>query len=267
MLLNDNQIALNLESVQDKLTNNGEIVKSLKRIRHVGYQAVEILHFINPENGVSWRTLLDDAGLKCCATHELYEDIEANPDAMIKKANDLGCKYIAAGLAKKTVWENADSVKTLVKSLNKTGEICKKAGISLLYHNHNMEFVKMNHNTACLDYIFNETNPEYVGSELDVYWVQLSGANPITWCKKLKGRLRALHLKDLGVTGGTPEKYIKTPVCKELGGGNMEFYPIVQAAKDSNCEWFIIETHTNWVDNDSLKTADLSFKYIKSRIC
>ena len=38
-----------------------------------------------------------------------------------------------------------------------------------------------------------------MGSELDVYWVQLSGADPVKWCKKLDGRLKIIHLKDIGV--------------------------------------------------------------------
>ncbi len=263
-----NQISINLESVQDRMSGTKQIVDTLSKLKLAGYDYVEILHCQNPDDGSTWRTILDDCGLKASSTHELFDDIKKDPEAVIRKANDLGCRYIAAGLAQSTVWEDQASVKKLIAELNTFGRLVKSAGLQCLYHNHNMEFYKSKGASEnCLETIFNETDPEAVGAELDIYWVQLSGASPIYWCNKLQERLKALHLKDLGVTGGSFDHYIKTPVPVTLGDGNLDFSSIVKAADSVGCEWYIVETHTNWVDGDSIKTAELSYNYLLKHFC
>lgn len=264
--MRENQISINLESLQDRLASTSQIYETLSAIRKIGYEYVETLHSINPDCGTSWQTVLKQVDLKASSIHELLTDIEANPEAMIEKALKLECKYIAVGLARNVIWENIESVKRLTESLNNIGRMVKDAGLRLLYHNHNMEFYKLSSNETCMEYIFDNTIPSMVGAELDAYWVQLSGDSPTRWCKKLTGRLKAVHLKDLGVTGGSYEVYIKTPICKELGGGNLDISGIIKAAESVGNEWYIVETHTNWLDGDSLKTAEASYNYLKSLV-
>ena len=113
----------------------------------------------------------------------------------------------------------------------------------MLYHNHNSEFVRTAGKIA-LDIFFEETDPALVGSELDAYWVQLSGANPVTWCEKLGQRLGILHLKDVGILMGPDGHFIKKPVCRTLGLGNLDLKAIVQAAEE-NCRYYVVETCTD----------------------
>lgn len=256
------RISLNLESLQDRMNGTKQILASLTAIRAAGFKYVEILHCQNPDAGISWRTVLDTVGLKVSSTHELFDEIKKRPDTVIRKALDLDCKYVVAGLAQSTVWDDPASVKKLVQEMNILNNELRAAGLQLLYHNHNMEFAKISSSQNCLEYIFNEADPT-IGAELDIYWVQLSGGNPEHWCKHLKGRLKAVHLKDLGVFGGSFETYIKTPMPTVLGGGNLAFKEILSAAEESGNEWYIIETHTNWVDGDSIKTASMSFDYLR----
>lgn len=258
------QISINLESLQDRMGTTAQIMDSMKGLYEAGYRWVEVLHFLNPDDGTSWKNVLDQTGLSCSSIHELFEDIEASPEAMIKKAKELGCRYIAAGLSSYTVWEDEASLKQLTDSLNRLGRQFHAEGLHLLYHNHNMEFAKYDGVHTALEYIFEHTDPIYVGAELDAYWVHLSGGNPVAWCGYLGERLKAIHLKDLGVTGvSTPKCYIKTPSAMGLGMGNLNLPGIIEAAGQAGCRWFIVETHTGWKDNDSLKTAALSYEYLQ----
>lgn len=261
--MNKEQISINLESLQDRMGTTEQILKSMKGLHDAGYRWVEVLHFLNPDDGTTWKSVLEQTGLSCSSIHELFEDIENSPESMIKKAKELGCRYIAAGLSSYTVWEDENSLKQLADSLNRLGKRFHEEGICLLYHNHNMEFAKYDGVHTALNYIFEHTDSRYVGAELDAYWVHLSGGNPVEWCEYLGGRLKAIHLKDLGVIGAsTPEHYIKTPSAMGLGMGNLNLSEIISAAGLAGCEWFIVETHTGWLDNDSLKTAGLSYEYL-----
>ena len=259
--MKQSQIAINLESVQDRITGTKEIVATVAGLKKAGFENLEIHHFFNPDDGTTWRQILDDYGMKAIATHELLDEIKGEPDRIIEKAVDMGCHYVSMGLAQSVVWEDIDSVKKMVCEMNALNEAIRKAGLELLYHNHNMEFAKLTPDLNAMEYVFAEMDPTILG-ELDLYWIQLSGNSPEKWCKKLGKRLRAVHLKDLAVTGGTYAKYIKTPTPAVLGGGNMDFESIVAACDEVGVEWYIIETHTNWVDGDSLKTAAISYNYL-----
>ena len=258
------QISINLESLQDRMGNTAEIRKSVKGLKDAGYEYMEILHFLNPDDGTTWAEILEESGMKASSIHELYEDIDGNPERIAKKAKSLGCKYVACGLSRFTVWEDENSLKELVDGLNRLGSYLKEQGLFLLYHNHNMEFAKYDGKHTALEYIFEHTDPELVGAELDAYWVHLSGASPVGWCKRLGTRLKAVHLKDLGVTGvSTPEKYIKVPSVMALGYGNLNLEEIVKTADEVGCDWFIVETHTGWINGDSLYTGAEAYKYLK----
>jgi len=254
-------IALNTESILDYLDNDAGIREGLRKAYEIGYRKVELWHVKGPENGASWMPFLKEAGLSCCAIHELYEEVAGDPAATIEKALSVGAPYLAIGRSRDTDWENADSVKKFADGLNELGCLAKEKGVRVLYHNHNTEFSRFGERTG-LQVLFDETDPELVGSELDAYWVQLSGANPESWCRALKGRLGILHLKDIGVVLNTPDSFIKKYVCRAVGSGNMETEQIVRAAMEAGCRLFAVETCTDWVNGDSVQTAKDSFTYL-----
>lgn len=255
------QIAINTESFLDHLDNDRDIRKALKEVKAMGYESVELWHVKGPENNASWAPFLKEAGLSCCAIHELYEEVMENVEGTIAKAKDVGAGILAIGRSRDTDWEDLGSIKKLAAGLNELGKKCRGNGIQVLYHNHNTEFSRIGNKTG-LEILFEETDPELVGSELDAYWVQLSGANPVSWCRKLGDRLKIVHLKDIGVVLNTPDSFIKRPVCRAIGAGNMETAEVIAAAQESGCRIFAIETCTDWVDHDSLRCARESFDYL-----
>ena len=256
------QIAINTESFLDYLDNDADIRKALQAVKEIRYESVELWHVKGPEHQASWRPFLDEAGLRCCAIHELYEEVMEHIDGTIAKAKNVGAGILAIGRSRDTDWEDETSIRKLAEGLNELGRKCQTEGIQVLYHNHNTEFSRFGDKTG-LDLLFELTDPELVGSELDAYWVQLSGADPVKWCKKLGGRLNIVHLKDIGVVLNTPDSFIKRPVCRAVGSGNMETASIVEAAQESGCRIFAIETCTDWVDNDSIRCARESYQYLE----
>ena len=211
--------------------------------------------------------MLEDAGLTCCSAHEIFEDIESQSVEIIKKMNQLGCKQIVSANPLKVDFDSVSSVQTFTKRLNKIGKLYREAGLTLIYHNHSREFARPEGAVTCLDYIFNNTDAENVRAQLDIYWIQLGGGNPESWCKKLKGRLASLHLNDFGVSKGIAGNITNEPVCKELGEGNLELKPIIEAATASGCGGYIIETQNNWIDSDPFKSLEVSLSYLKNNFC
>ena len=146
----------------------------------------------------------------------------------------------------------------LADRFNKAGEVYYKNGIILTYHNHNCEFKKIN-GELVLDLIYNNTNPKYLQGEIDTYWVQSGGCDPIEWCKKLSGRLPLLHLKDYKINA---ESQI---VFGEIGYGNLNWKSIVSEAEKSGCEWFIVEQDV--CPGDPFDSLKMSYDYLLENIC
>jgi sugar phosphate isomerase/epimerase len=111
-----------------------------------------------------------------------------------------------------------------------------------------------------LDIIYGETDPHFLQAELDTYWIQIGGGNPVEWCEKMANRMPMLHIKDLGVN----EEH--TAVYREIGQGNLNWPAIIGAAEASGCLWFIVEQDGNWIDDDPFKSLRMSFEYIEENL-
>ena len=95
----------------------------------------------------------------------------------------------------------------------------------LLSINHQIEFRRLS-GKPILEILFEETDPRYLQAEIDTYWVQNGGGDPVAWCHKLKGRLPILHMKDYTVNASNLE-----PTFAEIGNGNLAWKPIIAAAE------------------------------------
>jgi len=54
-----------------------------------------------------------------------------------------------------------------------------------------------------LDIIYNETDPRYFQAEIDTYWIQHGGGNPVAWIARMNGRMPVIHLKDMAIAVGS----------------------------------------------------------------
>jgi sugar phosphate isomerase/epimerase len=248
------QIAAQLYTLRDFLKTPEDIATSLKKVKKIGFDAVQVSG-LGPIDTAELRKILDGEGLTCCATHESGQMIFDEPEKVVEKLNLLGCKYTAYPWPH-TSPKTEDDYKQLASALNKSGKVLRDAGQVLTYHNHGIEFVKFGEKTG-LEIIYDESNPEYLQGEIDTYWVQFGGGDPVEWCKKLENRLPLLHLKEYGIVENKP-------TMLEVGSGNLDWKRIVKAAKKSGTEWFIIEQDICKIDPfDSLK---MSLEYLIKEI-
>ncbi|MHB0998896.1 MAG: sugar phosphate isomerase/epimerase family protein [Armatimonadota bacterium] len=250
------QVAAQLYTARDHLQTPSDIASTLKKIREMGYEAVQVSG-LGPIDDDELAKILNGEGLICCATHEAPDKIINEPQAVIEKLNRLECKYTAYPHPSGVKLDTLDDVKALAARLNASGKVLYDNGKALTYHNHAIEFRRFE-DRLMLDVLYGETDPRYLGGEIDTYWVQYGGGDPIAWCRQLKNRLPLLHMKDYGVnTSGQP-------IMTEIGCGNMNWREIITAAEESGCEWFMVEQDICEVD--SLQSLKISFDYISQHL-
>lgn len=256
--MNISQVVAQLYTVRDWLKTPKDIASSLSRIRKIGYESVQ-LSGLGPIETDALKKILSDEGLSASSTHEDSNQILEDPAGVAKNLKALGCTLTAYPFPRDISFGSLKEVKDFAARLNNSGRVLHEEGITLAYHNHNIEFVRVE-NRPILEILYDETDPKYLQGEIDTYWVQAGGANPVEWCAKLKGRLPLLHIKDFGVNAE------RQGVFREIGQGNLDWPLIIRTAEESGCSWFIVEQDSNWFEDDPFKSLKMSFDYIKANL-
>lgn len=248
------KIVAQMYTVCSYLKTPQDIAKSLKKVKSIGYEAVQ-LSGLGPIDTVELRKMMDGEGLICAATHEDMDMILDEPDKVVEKLNQLGCIYTAIPSPGNIDLCNEAAVAAWISRINDAGKVFTEKGKVLTYHNHHIEFRRLA-GRLILDMIYDGTNPLYLQGEIDTFWVQAGGGDSIAWCEKLKGRIPLLHLKDYGVDSENNR------IFEEIGAGNLDIPGIITAAERGGCEWFIVEQDSNWVNNDPFESLKISFDYL-----
>jgi sugar phosphate isomerase/epimerase len=250
------QVALQLYTLRDHCKTAADFAASCARVRAIGYTAVQISG-VGPIPEAELVRICRGEGLTICATHEPGADILDRPEVVIERLHKLGCRLTAYPYPAGIDFTSADSVETLVRKLDASGAKLRAAGLVLGYHNHGIEFVKYK-GAPVLDYIYSATRPENVVGEIDTFWIHYGGGDVVEWCRKLRGRLPFIHLKDYGFT-----KENKHTFC-EIGAGTLPFPRIIAEAEASGCEWFIVEQDTT--PGDPFVSVKQSYDYIRDHL-
>ncbi len=250
------QVAAQLYTVREFIKTPAAIAQSMKIIRDIGFQAVQISGMGQIAESEMNR-ILKDNGLVCCATHEPGEVIRRNPEQIVERLQKLDCSYTAYPYPAGVDFSDIEAVRALARDLDRAGEVLSKAGQVLCYHNHAIEFVKVD-GKPLLEHIYDMTNPANLQAEIDTYWVQFGGGNPVKWCERMSGRLPVIHMKDYQFT------LENKPTHCEIGAGTLDFAGIVRAAESSGCKWFVIEQDT--CSGNPFDSLRQSFEYVKANL-
>jgi sugar phosphate isomerase/epimerase len=176
------------------------------------------------------RSIITDAGLTCPSCHFTFTEFSAqNLDDRIEFAQQLGLRHMILshpGLAKTAT---LDEYLLRADDLNKAGETIKKAGLQLGYHNHSIEFAKLD-GRLIYDALLERLDPALVKMQFQTEVINLGYKGP-AYFKKYPGRFFSAHLSDW-----TADKK-EMPV----GQGIINWKEFFAAAKKARIETFFVE--------------------------
>jgi sugar phosphate isomerase/epimerase len=247
------QIAIQLYTLRDFTQNADDFVATIKRVREIGYHAVELAGTAGLPPAEAAK-IVREADLQICSSHESPQMILQNPHQVVDRLGEFGITHAAYPWPDGIDFSNTKQVDDLISRLDSAGAVLRRAGMTLCYHNHAHEFFQRDGRTV-LEEIFARTSPEHLQAELDIHWVQAGGGNPAETCHRLAGRLPLLHVKDYTVTG------IGERLFAEVGQGNLNIPEILTAAEAAGCQWFIVEQDT--CPSDPFECIARSLGYLK----
>jgi sugar phosphate isomerase/epimerase len=246
--MSNSQIAAQLYTVREFMKTPEDMRKSLKKIKDLGFEWVQISG-IGPISHEEMRALLDETGLKVCATHIPYERMLNDIEDVIYQHKLWDCKNIGVGSMPQKYRGSAEGYIQFAKEASEIGKKFAAHGFRFVYHNHRFEFEKYNGRLG-MDILAEESDREGFDFLLDTYWVQAGGADPIAWINKLKGRINVIHFKDMRIVNDQP-------LMAEVGEGNLNWPGIVEACRAANVAQIAIE-QDDCYGKDPFESLDIS---------
>lgn len=250
------QVALQLYTLRNHLKTPEDMVRTLRRVREIGYRAVQ-MSGVGPVDPAEFRKMCQGEGVTLCATHEDSNAILQTPEKIVERMKALGCVITAYPYPRGVDFGSEADVAKLIADLRRAGAVLREAGITLCYHNHHLEYRKLG-GQVILHKIYDEIQPEILGAELDTYWVQMGGAHLLDEIDRVKGRHPIIHLKDCGVNAEN-----QTGFC-EIGQGNLPWKQVIAAAEAGGTQWFAVEQDT--CPGDEFESVRMSFEYIAGHL-
>ena len=136
---------------------------------------------------------LDNAGLYCVGSHTKHNILVNQLDEEMEYMGYLGAKYITCPSAPVN---KLSQINNTINDLNKIGRKLKDNGFVLSYHNHAPElWLTVNGGIRTLDYIFANTDPEYVKVQLDVFHVLRADVDPYEYVSKYAHRMPTVQTR------------------------------------------------------------------------
>jgi sugar phosphate isomerase/epimerase len=257
------QIGIQLYTLRNQI--NDDVKATIKAVADAGYKQVEPYGFPDANPMIE---AAKDNGLAVNSSHFAWDSV-VNPDdkgvppfaEILENAKQTGLTDLVIPYLADRNRNTLDDYKQLCERCNKAAEQAKQAGIQLAYHNHAFEFKPFAGGKTGYDVMIEEFSPD-MKFEVDVFWIQVGGKDPVELIRKLKGRVSQLHLKDLNKSIDTPNYgSIPPEAFEELGDGVIPMEPIIDVAAEAGVKYCHVEQDHS---PHPIESIQQSMKYLMS---
>ena len=246
-------------------------------LRETGYRNIE-LYTLNGLPATEVRALLDEYDIKASARHV---DVgtpaaPANLDQILADNKILGLKDFGSGSTPRNYTTEAQWI-AYAEYLDALGERARRAGQTLMIHNHNHEFESSYGGTMAYDVLLAHTDPRNVELQVDLYWSTrglgvAEGAKSVAEAddlsaqlvQRLGNRAQLFHVKDMSTTIPATAGASTFPGRIEIvGRGGIDF-PSIFAASKGPVQYYAIEHDPRFGDKsfNPFTAAEEGFHYL-----
>jgi sugar phosphate isomerase/epimerase len=203
-------------------------------------------------------------GLKAIGAHFSYAELDGNLAGVIAQAKALGVESIVIPvIPHHPLRFTAADARIAAAKFNAWGEVIRANGMKLGYHTHGYEFQPsaMENGLTPFDLLVQNTRPDLVFLEMDVFWVAHAGVDPVALLNKYPGRWRMLHLKD--IRPGAPRNHLgSAPPADDvpIGSGEIPWPAVFSAARAAGVLYYFIEDESGV----PLQNIPVSLRYLSA---
>jgi sugar phosphate isomerase/epimerase len=165
----------------------------IARLGRIGYVGVEPagLHDLSP---TAFCRCVADAGLVVSSSHIPLVPAEA-AGALLDTQQEIGADTVVVAFIPPERFADADGLARSAAALNALNERVRERGMTLGYHNHWWELRTQIDGLSAFARLFERLDASVI-AEVDTYWAQVGGADPVKLVAELGARAPLLHVKD-----------------------------------------------------------------------
>lgn len=225
-------------TIKDQLVN--DFAGTLKSMADLGYQAVEMCSPPGYESSGfgplmklsarEMKTIVEDAGLTLESTHYGMGELRDNLSERMEWAAESGQQQMICS----SFWLPKDATMSdwhkAIDELNEIGAKTKREGLQMGFHNHHMEFEKID-GELIYDELMDRFDPELVKMQFQVAVISI-GYKAAYYFNKYPGRFISAHLADWSA-----DKEKQVPI----GQGVVDWKELLDAADKCGVKNYFVE--------------------------
>ncbi len=216
---------------------------ALRQVAADGYAYIEAAGYQDGKfygmSPTEFKSFLDEVGLKPMSSHNGGITMD-NLDQTIADVKAAGFEYLvipvppmgAFGVDPETrTMQMKKPMEEVMADINTIAARCAAAGLKCLYHNHDFEFRETAEGVVPIEYFLENSDPEQLNFQMDLFWVTKAGADPLDYFSRYPGRFKAWHVKDMDSEGR----------FAPIGEGSINFARILAEKAESGMEFYLVE--------------------------
>jgi sugar phosphate isomerase/epimerase len=234
-----------------------DFATQIATVAELGYTGVELVGLsLSPER-VS--EILAEHTVKAVSAHVSYQALSEDLDKLLHFHQMIGNSWVIVPAPPQDVRETntVESWLNFAKSLEAFGRRCFDAKVRLGYHNHRWEMVELE-GKRVIDWMMDETDPDYLFFEPDLAWIAAGGADPKAILDQYAGRCPRVHVKDLAPAGENEDEM----GLADVGYGTLDWNVLLPAARAAGAEWYVVE-HDK--PKDPVVSVGRSLEFLRSQ--
>lgn len=241
------QYGIQMYTLRDYMKTKEDLEMTLQRVADMGYENVQITPPSFVEIG-EFAQMLQKYGLKAdsaiCDVYMIPEKI----DEIAETAKLLGTDVCRTNSIRNEDRYSKEGYEAFASHLNLCGKLLHEKGLKFMYHFHSFEFISFG-DVRGIDILLQQTDPEYVMFQPDVFWLTASGTEPSESLKMFQGRAQYMHLKDYVIVKNDTAVLEETKrASAPVGTGNLNWPGIFNTAKEMGITNFVVEDDMGVLD-------------------
>jgi sugar phosphate isomerase/epimerase len=241
-------IGLQLYTLRNEIQKDLE--STIAKVAETGYNSVEVFGYGNGKffgkSPEEFSAILKKHQLVSPSGHYMMMGYltKGDQDDLKKTVEDaakMGHKYLVIPYLMDNMRTSLDDYKRLAEKFNEAALVAKGAGLKLAYHNHNFEFQDWGGGQTGFSIFVKDTDPSLVNFEMDIYWVERAGLDPLQLIAENPGRIKMWHVKDMASKQAPSFTTSGEQYFTEVGTGIINYQEIFRHKRQSGMEYFFVE--------------------------
>lgn len=242
------KFSLQMYTLRESMKTPEDLEKTFARVAQMGYKSIQITKPAFVETSADLAAQLKRHGLHAdsaiCTVYSIPEQL----DQIVRDSEILETNVLRTDSIRKEDRYSIEGYRNFAKHLNHCGKLLRQHGLDFMYHFHAFEWIDFD-GTRGMDILLNETDPEYVMFQPDLFWLTSAGLEPSRALELFKGRIRYIHCKDYVIRPPMDGVLEMVPrASAPVGTGNLHWSEIIETAEKLGVENFVAEDDLGILD-------------------